>query len=248
MDELQSRAGSDQLGDTPPDGIPAVRDELWSPVRAPADRYWEPPSAPASRWARVLAAVRSHARIIVVIAIYLGAVAGVSLIVNRVLSTPATGTSAAAAGRQAERFGLGPSQSVRHNQSVQHKPPASQPGSPIFLQPGLALFTPSAVSSPAGTIPPLLPPPTSPTPTSPTPTSPTPTSPTPTSPTPTSPTPTSPTPTSPTPTSPTPTSPTPTSPTPTSPTPTSPTPTSPTPTSPTPTSPTPTSPTPGLPS
>jgi hypothetical protein len=193
MGEWQSRARFDQLGDTPPEGIPAVRDQLWSPVRVSAETYSEPPSAPPGRWAGVLAAVRYRARLFVIVAIYLCAVTGLSLIVSRAVSTLTTATSAAGTGHQAEQFGLGPLRSAPYNQSAQHKPPAIQP-SPVFPPPKLTWLVPSAVSSPPGTSPHSLSPSPAPTP-APSPTSPPPTSPPPTSPPPTSPPPTSPPPT-----------------------------------------------------
>ena len=186
--DWQARAAVDQLSDTPPDGIPVVREQLWRPAHLPAETYWEPPPAPMGRWARVLAMARPYARVFILAAVYLAAVAAVSLIVTRVLSTPAKSTSAAGTGHQQTQNSPVPHRLAPHKLSAPRKPPAIQPGSSIFPpQPGLALFTPSPASSQPSSSPPSLSPSPAPTP-APPPTSPPPTSPPPTSPPPTSPT------------------------------------------------------------
>ena len=212
MSEWQTKTNLDQLGGTPSNGIPVVRDQLWKPVRVPAEMYWESPSAPRSRWAQALATVRAHARVFAIVAIYLGAVAGISLIVARAVHTPAKGTSAAGAWHQQEQSVLVPHRPTRHGPSAPHKPPAIQPGSPVFPSPGLSLLRPAPGSSQ------LLPGPSASAPASPAPTpAPSPTSPLPSSPPPSSPPPSSPPPSSPPPSSPPPSSPPPSSPPPSSP-------------------------------
>ena len=44
--DWQARAAVDQLSDTPPDGIPVVREQLWRPAHLPADTYWEHSTSP----------------------------------------------------------------------------------------------------------------------------------------------------------------------------------------------------------
>src|SRR6266516_967983 len=143
MSEWQTKANLDQLGDTLPNGIPVVRDQLWRPVRVPAEMYWESPSAPRSRWAQALATVRSRARVFAIVAIYLGVVAAISLIVARDVHTPAKGTSAAGAWHQQEQSVLVPHRATRHGPSAPRKPPAIQPGSPVFPSPGLTVIRPA---------------------------------------------------------------------------------------------------------
>jgi hypothetical protein len=196
MSEWQTRTSSDPFSDTTPNGILAVRDDLWSPVRAPAETY-RAPSAPTSRRAHLLAGIPPHARIFVMVAIYLSMVAAVSLIVARAVATPAKDNSAAGTGHQQALNGPGSYSSAPPKQPAPPKHPARHKRSAI--QPGPAPV-PSLAPSPAPTPapsptsrPPTSPPPTSPPPTSPPPTSPPPTSPPPTSPPPTSPPPTSPT-------------------------------------------------------
>jgi hypothetical protein len=212
MSEWQTKANLDQLGDTLPNGIPVVRDQLWRPVRVPAEMYWESPSAPRSRWAQALATVRSRARVFAIAAIYLGVVAAISLIVARDVHTPAKGTSAAGAWHQQEQSVLVPHRPTRHGPSAQHKPPAIQQGSPVFPSPALSLLRPAPGSSqllpgPSASSPPSLAPTPVPSPTSPLPSSPPPSSPPPSSPPPSSPPPSSPPASSPPPSSPPPSSP-----------------------------------------
>lgn len=193
MSEWQTRGSLDRLSDTPTDGIPVVRDEIWGPAHAPAETY-RAPSAPTSRWAHLLAGVRPYARIFVIVAMYLSTVAAVSLIVTRVMATPANGTSAAGTGHQPAQNGLGshtsapPTHPASHKHKAPHRRSATQPGfAPPLLSPSPAPTpAPSPTSSRPTSPPPTSPPPTSPPPTSPPPTSPPPTSPPPTSPPPTS--------------------------------------------------------------
>src|SRR6266550_2351420 len=147
MSEWQTRANLDQLDDTPPDGIPVVKDQLWVPVRVPADTYWESPPDPRSRWAQARATVRSHARVFVIVAIYLGAVAAISLIVGRAVHTPARGISAAGIWHQQEQGLLAPHPPTRHAPSAPHKSAAIRPDSPVFPSPGPSLFRPIPGSS-----------------------------------------------------------------------------------------------------
>ncbi len=223
MDEWQAGADLDQLTDTPPNGIPAVRDQLWTPIRVPAETHWEPPPPPRSRWAQLVDAVRLDAPVFAIIAFCLCGIVAISLFVIKGLPTSANGTTAVAGSGHQERqnpFVTGgsaqPKRSAQHGRSAPRRQPAGQP---IFQPlPGLSLFTPTPVTglpSPSSAPAPAPSPSPAPTP-SPSPTSPPSTSPPPTSPPPTSPPPTSPPPTSPPPTSPPPTSPPPTSPPPTS--------------------------------
>jgi hypothetical protein len=199
-------ADPNRLSDTPTDEIPVVRDQLWTPFRAPAMAYRERVPAPRSRWAEMLATVRRYARLPVLAAIYLGAVVALSLIVARVVHTPGKGPSAAGTRQEQEHNGLRPHPLAQHHRSGARKRPAIRPVGPSFPSPALSPVRPSPVSSqplpspPASSSPPPSPAPTSPSP-APTSPSPAPTSP---SPAPTSP---SPAPTSP---SPAPTSPSPT--------------------------------------
>ena len=212
MGEWQAGAGLDQLSDTPPNGIPVARDQLWTSIRVPAETYWEPPPPPRTRWARLLDAVRLDAPVFAIIAFCLGGIVAISLFVIKGLPAPANGTTAVASGHQERQNPFVPGGSAQHKRSALHgrSAPRRQPaGQPVFGSlPGLSLFTPSPVAglpSPSSAPAPAPSPSPAPTPSS-SPTSPPPTSPPPTSPPPTSPPPTSPPPTSPPPTSPPPTS------------------------------------------
>jgi hypothetical protein len=223
MSDWQTSASPDQLSDTPPEGIPVITDELWGPVHAPADRYWEYLSAPAgerprmSEWARMPATARSYVRLLLIIAMYLGTVAAVSLIVTRAGSAPAKHVSAAGTAQQQEQNAVVSRPSAQDKRSAPGKPPARQLVSPVFPSPGLSLFWPPPVSTqplPGGSASTPASPSSSPAPTpAPSPTSVPPSSPPPSSPPPSSPPPSSPPPSSPPPSSPPPSSPPPTGPT-----------------------------------
>ena len=163
-------ADPNRLSDTPTDEIPVVRDQLWTPFRAPAMAYRERVPAPRSRWAEMLATVRRYARLPVLAAIYLGAVVALSLIVARVVHTPGKGPSAAGTRQEQEHNGLRPHPLAQHHRSGARKRPAIRPVGPSFPSPALSPVRPSPVSSqplpspPASSSPPPSPAPTSPSP------------------------------------------------------------------------------------
>ena len=197
MDEWQAGAGLDQLSDTPPNGIPVVRDQLWTSIRVPAETHWEPPPPPRSRWAQLLDAVRLDAPVFAIIAFCLCGIVAISLFVIKGLPASANGTTAVAgSGHQERQNPFVPGGSAQPKRSAQHgrSAPRRQPaGQPVFRSlPGLSLFTPTPVAglpSPSSAPAPAPSPSPAPTPSS-SPTSPPPTSPPPTSPPPTSPPPT----------------------------------------------------------
>ena len=125
-------ADPNRLSDTPTDEIPVVRDQLWTPFRAPAMAYRERVPAPRSRWAEMLATVRRYARLPVLAAIYLGAVVALSLIVARVVHTPGKGPSAAGTRQEQEHNGLRPHPLAQHHRSGARKRPAIRPVGPSF--------------------------------------------------------------------------------------------------------------------
>jgi hypothetical protein len=208
MSDWQTSASPDQLSDTAGGNPPVIRDELWSPVHAPADAYWESLSAPSgerprmSGWASMPAMARSYARLLLIVAMYLGTVVAISLIVTRALSTPAKNVSAARTGQQQEHNAVVSRPSAQDKRSAPGKPPARQLVSPAFPSPGLSLFSPSPASTqplPGGSASTPASPSPSPAPTpAPSPTSAPPSSPPPSSPPPSSPPPSSPPPTGPT--------------------------------------------------
>lgn len=192
-----SRADPDQFSDPSTDEIPVVRDQLWTPARAPALAYRERAPAPRSRRAEMLAAVRRYAQLPVLVAAYLGVVVAASLLVARLVHAPVKSPSAVSTRHEQQHNDLRPHRSAQHHRSGAHKRPVIRPaGTPAPSPAGPSPASSQPLPSPPASSSSRPSPSPSPTRPSPTPSSPSPTptlpSPTPTlpSPTPTLPSPT----------------------------------------------------------